>query len=114
MRDNGFKLAKERSKKYPTQTITDADYTDDIALRANTPTQAETLLHSLERAAASIGLDVNADKTEYMCFNQWGDIKGMDNYRYAIGHMEVRPDRKNKMHFFQAAVVSILLFGCTT
>ena len=43
-------------------------------LLANAPTQAETLLHSLEWAAASIGLHVNAHKTEYMCFNQTGDI----------------------------------------
>ena len=34
----------------------------------------ETLLHSLERAADGIGLYVNADKTEYMCFNQRGNI----------------------------------------
>ena len=33
------------------QTITDADYADDIAILANTPNQAETRLHSLERAA---------------------------------------------------------------
>ena len=32
--------------------------------------QAETLLHSLEQAAAGIGLHVNAYKTECMCFNQ--------------------------------------------
>ena len=46
------------------KTITDADYADDIAILANTPDQAETQLHSLERAAAGIGLYVNADKTE--------------------------------------------------
>ena len=40
------------------------DYADDIALRTNTPAQAETLLHSIERAAGGIGLHVNADKTE--------------------------------------------------
>ena len=40
----------------------------------NAPAQAETLLHSLEQAAAGIGLHVNAHKTEYMCFNQTGDI----------------------------------------
>ena len=44
------------------KTITDADYTDDIAILANTPNQAETLLHSLERATAGIGLYVNATK----------------------------------------------------
>ena len=70
MKDNFFKLAKERRRRYPAQTITDADYADDIALLANTPAQAETLLHSLERAAAGLGFLVNAHKMEYMCFNQ--------------------------------------------
>ena len=69
MKVNGFTLKKTRSRWYPAETITDADYADDIALLANTPTQAEFLLHSLERAAGGIGLHVNADKTEYMCFN---------------------------------------------
>ena len=45
---------------------------------ANTPNQAKTLLHSLERAAAGIGLHVNAHKTEYMCYNQTGDISTRD------------------------------------
>ena len=34
IKDNGFKLTKERSRRYPTQTITDVDYTDDIVLLA--------------------------------------------------------------------------------
>ena len=59
----------------PAKTITDADYADDLALLANTPNQAETLLHSLERAAAGIGLHVNARKTEYMCYNQHYHIR---------------------------------------
>ena len=54
MKENDFKLAKERSRRYPAQTITDADYVDDIALLANTPTQVETLLYSLEREACDI------------------------------------------------------------
>ena len=70
MKENSFKLAKERSRRCPTQTITDTHYADDIALLANTPAQAETLLHSLEQAAAGIGLHVNASKTKYKCFNQ--------------------------------------------
>ena len=32
----------------------------------------------LERAAASIGLHANAHKTEYMCYNQTGDISTLD------------------------------------
>ena len=35
-------------------------------------------LHSLERTTAGIGLHVNAHKTEYMCYNQTGDISTLD------------------------------------
>ena len=73
IKENGFELTKKRSRRYSAKTITDADYADDIALLANAPAQAETL-HSLEQGAAGIGLHVNAHKTEYMCFNQTGDI----------------------------------------
>ena len=78
IRENGFELSKKRSRRYPAKTITDADYADDIALLANTPNQAETLLQSLERATAGIGLHVNALKTECMCYNQTGDISTLD------------------------------------
>ena len=78
IKENGSKLIKERSRRYPAQTITDADYTDEIALLANAPTQAETLLHSVERAAAGIGLYVNAHKKEYICFNQTGNISALN------------------------------------
>ena len=147
IRENGFDLAKKRSRRYPAKTITDADYADDIAILANTPNQAKTLLHSLERAAAGIGLHVNAHKTEYMCFNQTGDIstqeetslKLMDRFSYlgssisstekdidtrltkawiAIDRLSLiwKSDLTDKMKrsFFQAAVVSILLYRCTT
>ena len=112
-----------------------------------TPNQAETLLHSLERAAAGIGLHVNANKTEYMCYNQTGNIatldgaplKLVDKFTYlgssvsstekdidtrlakawtAIDRLSIiwKSDLTDKMKrsFFQAAVVSILLYGCTT
>ena len=140
IRENGFELTKKRSWRYPAKTITDAD---DIALLANTPNQADTLLHSLERAAEGIGLHVNAHKTEYMCFNQAGHIstlegtslKLVDKCTYlgssvsstekdidtwltkaltAIDKLSVewKSDLTDKMKrsFFQAAVVSILLF----
>ena len=48
IRENDFELTKKRSRRYPAKTITDVDYTDDIALLVNTPNQAETQLHSLE------------------------------------------------------------------
>ena len=147
IRENGFKLTKKRSRRYPAKTITDADYADDIAILAKTPNQAETLLHSLERAATGIGVHVNAHKTEYMCFNQTGDIstlertslKLVDKFTYlgcsvsstgkdidtqltkawiAIDKLSIiwKSDMTDKMKrsFFQAAIVSILLYGCTT
>ena len=147
IRENGFELTKKRDRRYPAKTITDADYADDIAILANTPNQAETLLHSLERAATGIGLYVNAHKTEYMCYNQTGDIstldrtplKLVDKFTYlgssvtstkkdintrltkawtAINRLLIiwKSDLTDKMKcsFFQAAVASILLYGCTT
>ena len=85
----------------------------------NAPAQTKTLLHSLERAAAGIGLNVYAHKMEYICFNQRGNIstlngsslKLVNKFIYlgrsfsspetdinmqlakANGHMEVRSDR---------------------
>ena len=78
IKENVFELTKKRSRSYPAKLITDADYADDIAILAKAPAQVETLLHSLERAAAGIGLHVNAHKTEYMCFNQTGDISTLN------------------------------------
>ena len=79
IKENNFKLTKERSRRYPPKTITNADYADDIALLANAPVQAETLLYNLEQAAAGIGLHVNAHKMEYMYFNQTGDISTLNS-----------------------------------
>ena len=64
IKENGFELKKQKISR---KKITNADYADDIAILANTPNRAETLLHSLEQAAAGIGLHDNAHKTEYMC-----------------------------------------------
>ena len=138
---------RENGRRYPEKTITDANYADDIAILVNTPNQAETLLHSLERPAAGISLHVNAHKTEYMRYNQTGDIstldgsslKLVDKFTYlgssvsstekdidtwltkawtAIDRLSIiwKSDLTDKIKssFFQAAVVSILLYGCTT
>ena len=78
VKENGLKQSKNKSRKYPAKTITDADFADDIVLLANAPARAETLLDSPERATAGIGLHVNAHKTEYMCFNQTGHISTLN------------------------------------
>ena len=147
MKNNSFKLKKERNRRYSAHTITDVDYADDIAFLANTTAQAKTQLHSLEWAAAGISFHVNTDKAEYMCFNQRGDISTLngsslnlvDLFTYlgscvsstetdinsqlakawtAIDWLSViwksNLTDKIKCSFFQAAVVLILLYGCTT
>ena len=114
---------------------------------ANKSAQAEFLLHCLEWAAGGIGLHVNVDKKECMCFNQRGNIstlnsgplKLVDKFTYfgnsisltendinmrlakawtAINRLSVicKSDLSNyiKCSFFQAVVVSVLLYGCTT
>ena len=37
IKENGFELTKKRSRRYPAKAITDAVYTNDIAILANTP-----------------------------------------------------------------------------
>ena len=86
IKENSFKLTKKRSRRYPAKTITDADNADDIALLANAPAQAETILYSGEQAAAGIGLHINAYKTEYMCFNQTGDIYTLNGSSQKLVH----------------------------
>ena len=41
---------------------------DDLALLANTPAQAESPLHIQKQAAGGISLNLNTNKTEFMCF----------------------------------------------
>ena len=80
IKETDFPLKKVRGRRYLAQTITDANYADDITHLEITPAQSESLLHSLEQAAGSIGLHVNADKTECICFNQIGDISTLSGY----------------------------------
>ena len=65
---NSFTLKKAKSRQYLTETMTDTDYKYDLALLANTPAQAESLLHSLEEAAGAIDLNMNANKNRIHVF----------------------------------------------
>ena len=44
---NVFKLEKARSRRYPLETIINADYTNDLALLPSAPALAEFLLRRL-------------------------------------------------------------------
>ena len=147
MKENGYTLAKAISRRYPARTIMDADYADHITLLVNKPAQAESLFHILEQAAGDRGLHVNVDKTEFMCFNQGGDISSLNGRSLKLADKFILPGistastengintwlaktwivinklsviwksellDKIKRIFFQAAVVSMMLCGCTT
>ena len=111
VKENGFTLAKARSR-----TITDMNYTDDIALLASTPVQAESLLHSLEWGAGGIGLHINADKIEFMCFKQRGNIstsngrflKLVDKFTYLVSSVSSTEKNLN----IRLAKESQLLIHC--
>ena len=60
--DYGLQAVKGKKQEILCKTITDSDYIDGIALIANTPCQAESLLHSQKRAAGGVGLYVNSAK----------------------------------------------------
>ena len=115
-------------------------------VRAGRPAFARPCV-GIHKSTSLIGLLVNAHKTEYMCYNQTGDIstlkgtplKLVDKFTYlgssvestekdietrltkawtAINRLSTiwKSDLTDKMKrsFFQAAVTSILLYGCTT
>ena len=99
IKENGLILKKAGSRRYPVETITDADYADDLALLA----QAEFLQYSLEQAAGGIGRNMNANKMEYMCFNQEranGDPQKLeDNFKYLGSSVS---STKNDVNIHQA------------
>ena len=135
MKANGFKLAKERSKSYPTQIITVAVYAYVIVLLANSHAPAVSLIHSRERAEGEIDLHVNAKRwhlhtkawysettgqvhqrvpwKQWLINREWrkhAGSKGMDSYRYTNQTWPIQLRRC----FFQAAVISIHQYGYTT
>ena len=124
IRENGFELTKKRSRRYPAKTITDAEYADDIALLANTPNQAEYMCYNQTgdistQDGTSLKL---VDKFTYLGSSVSSTEKDIDTRLTkawtAIDRLSIiwKSDLTDKMKrsFFQAAVVSILLYGCTT
>jgi len=75
----GFTLQESRSRRYPAQKITDADYADDLCIISDSLTDATFLLHQIEQAANAIGQHGNASKTKFMSYNQLhsGSIKSL-------------------------------------
>ena len=55
-----------RNRRYPAETITGTDYTDDLALLANTQARVESLVHNREKIAGGNDVHVNLIRTESM------------------------------------------------
>ena len=70
IKENDFTLKKTKSRRYPTETMIDVDYADDLALFTNILAHPEFLLHSREEAEGGIGIYVNTNKTEYISVKQ--------------------------------------------
>ena len=66
---HGFTMTPARSRRYPAEKVTDADFADDLALLSNTIDEAQQMLTSLEEAAGAVGLIMNESKTKYMSIN---------------------------------------------
>ena len=112
MKENGF---TQKSNK---QTIFSRNhkrrrYADDLALLANTPAQAESLLHIPKQTAGGIGLHMNTNKTEFICFKQEGAIsplscwplKLVDNFSYP--HSNISSTESN-VNIRQAKALAVI------
>ena len=103
-KDLRLTLQKSRGRRYPTVTISDADYADDLALFADLCSDAEKLLHVLGKKANSVGLKVNIRKTQNFNINtdhkarsvNGTQLKSVDNYTY-LGSEISSMDKKIKI-----------------
>ena len=88
LKENGFKLSNERSRRYPAQTYRDVDYADHIALLANTTTKAKSLLHNLKQIASDIAPPPCQHVLDGIpVFNQRGDISTLLKMTYKFTYL---------------------------
>ena len=75
-------LQHRQSSRFPEQSICDLDFADDIVLLSNEIEQARKLLQSVQKECRSVGLELNAKKTEAMYFNtDVAEIDTLDGYQ---------------------------------
>ena len=98
----GLLLSSRQGSRHPAQYLTDLDFADDLALISESISNAETLLQSLEEAAAAAGLICNESKTEFISTSTTSDsiqsrsgtnINRVDDFNYLGSHiMESKKD----------------------
>ena len=78
-----------RSRRVKAEKISDTDFTDDIALIADTVKEAETLMQEVERVDATVGLRMNEGKTKSITQNiENPATKGKSLGNSTIEHVE--------------------------
>lgn len=65
----GFMYRTRTGSRDPARYISDLDFADDIVLLENSIRVANEQLEKLRSKAASVGLEINGEKTEVMSFN---------------------------------------------
>ncbi|KAL5271007.1 hypothetical protein ACHWQZ_G001606 [Mnemiopsis leidyi] len=67
--EHGFTLKPAQSRRVVSETVTDVEFADDVALVTDSIEAAQNLLGRLETAASSVGLSMNDGKTEFLTVN---------------------------------------------
>ena len=91
----GFKITPRKSRRHPVIKVTDMLFADDVPLFSWEIDQAQKHLSNVQTEAVKIGLHINVKKTEFMAYNQPGDItiqttsgellKKVQNFKYLGG-----------------------------
>ena len=128
---------KRRSRRYPPQSITDTDFTGDIATFSDTLQNATLLLHNIEKAVKEVCLLINKKNLDVIIQSLNGvNLKEVTDYKYLGSNIENTTKyinirigiawaamnkmsqiwkseipKSTKISFFCAAVESILLYG---
>ena len=97
--------------------MSDTGYADDRALLANTLSQVKSLLHNLEQTAERISLYFNTNKTEFMFFEQKGDIftlcgkplKLVDHFPYVVRNISSTESDVNIRLVMACSAINMLL-----
>ena len=97
---DGLTLSQQRSHNHPAQHISDPNFADNTVLLSDIISEAELLLRMVETAARSIGLGLDAEKTQ-----AWIAVHTLHKVWSSPFH------RQSKQRVFKTTVESILLYG---
>ena len=65
-----FHIRKDKKQTISHWNQDNTNYADDLALHTNTRAQTKFLLHCIVETTGGIGLYMNSNKSDFMCFKQ--------------------------------------------